>query len=202
MKTPLLVSISIYILMMSAGCAFGPITAHETARTVGEGHHEFAAGYGQTGGVVKWSYGLSENLDLGLQIESLSQGARIKYAFINNQSYGWSLASAVGAGVSWGGNHQYVDFLASYLAKSWEPYSMLRLVQVHMDSSDWKNAIGNVDIHVDSTQYSYGQVFIGTRYWFTPKFFVSLEATNIFSISAGLSSSNNFLGGATLGYRF
>lgn len=202
MKTPFILSVSMFILMLSSGCAFGPVIAQETARTLGANHHELSAGYGQSGGALKWSYGLSENLDLGLQIESLSQGGRLKYAFINNQDHGWSLGSAVGAGVSWGGDHQYVDFLASYLANSWEPYSMLRIVQVHMDSSNWKDAIGTIDINLESNQYSYGQVFLGTRYWFTPKFFISLEATKIFGISSGFSISTEALGAAALGFRF
>lgn len=96
-----------------SACAFGPLVTHETARTVGKGHHEVLGGYGNSGYVIKWNAGITDDIDIGLQLESLSLGIRGKYAFINNER-GFSVAAAAGIGSSIGGSHYYGDLLASY----------------------------------------------------------------------------------------
>src|SRR4051794_11386575 len=100
--------LSLFLIFgLLGGCAVGPLVSHETARTVGKGHNELVAGYGIAGYALKWNLGLDDSLDVGIHWESLSLGARAKYAFINGREHGWSLASALGAGLSIGGKHYY-----------------------------------------------------------------------------------------------
>lgn len=185
-----------------SGCAVGPLVSHETARTVGDSNSELIGGYGQAGYVFKWNYGLTENLDFGLHWESLSIGLRAKYAFINNDN-GWSFASALGTGVSVGGNHYYGDIIGSYLVDSWEPYGTLRFVHVNNDPVEFKDEdTGQADFTIPGSQYQYGQFILGTRYWFNPHWLLSLEASSLFALTSGLKFGGNVLIGAAFGYRF
>lgn len=185
-----------------SGCAIGPLVSHETARTVGNSNHELIGGYGQAGHILKWNYGLTENLDLGLHWESLSIGVRAKYAFINNKS-GLSLASALGTGDSLGGSHYYGDIIGSYLTGSWEPYGTVRVVHVKNDPLEFKNKnTGQVSFTIDKSEYDYGQFILGTRYWFNDHWLLSIEASSLFTISSGFKTGNSVLAGASFGYRF
>lgn len=185
-----------------SGCAVGPLVSHETARTVGDNSHELLAGYGQAGYVAKWNYGITENLDVGLHWEMLSLGLRAKYAWLNASS-GWSLATAIGAGESMGGSHYYGDLIGSYATEKWEPYGTVRIVRVKNDPIEFKDVdTGYVDLTIDKSEFTYGQFMLGTRYWFTPNWLLSLEATSLFKLSPGLHAVNPVLAGASLGYRF
>jgi hypothetical protein len=193
-----------YVVAMAtlSGCAVGPLVSHETARTVGDSNHELIGGYGMAGYVVKWDYGLTKNLDLGLHWESLSIGLRAKYAFINNRE-GWSFATALGAGASVGGSHYYGDIIGSYLAGSWEPYGTLRLVHVKTDPLEFKDKdTGEIDFTVPSAEYDYGQFILGTRYWISAHWLLSLEASSLFAVSSGLKIGSGVLVGGSFGYRF
>lgn len=188
-------------LILLSGCAVGPLVSHETARTVGDANHELAGGYGMAGLAFKWNYGVTENLDIGFHYETLSMGVRAKYAFLNN-SAGWSLASALGAGASVGGSHYYADLMASYLVGSFEPYGTLRLVDVTLDPLEFQDTeTGAVDFTIASYKYQYGQFIFGTRYWFNQNWHLSAEASNLFSISL-VSFGNALLFSAAIGYRF
>jgi hypothetical protein len=185
-----------------SGCAVGPLVSHETARTVGNSNHELIGGYGMAGYVVKWNYGLTKNLDLGLHWESLSIGLRAKYAFINNRE-GWSFATALGAGSSIGGSHYYGDIIGSYLAGPWEPYGTVRLVHVKTDPLEFKDKdTGDIAFTVPSADYDYGQFILGTRYWISAHWLFSLEASSLFAVSSGLKIGNGVLVGGSFGYRF
>ncbi len=188
--------------IISSGCAVGPLVSHETARTVGNSNHEIVGGYGQAGYAFKWNYGVSENLDIGLHWESLSIGARIKYAFINSKD-SWSLAAALGTGSSVGGSHNYLDIITSTMAGSWEPYATARLVKVKTDPLEFRNKdTGQVDFTISSAEYDYGQALLGTRYWFNANWLFSLEASSLFAINDSVKFGSNVLVGAALGYRF
>lgn len=194
----------IYVVLVTflTGCAVGPLVGHETARTVGRSNHELIAGYGQAGYVFKWNIGLNENLDLGFQWESLSLGARLKYAFINSEQ-GWSLATALGTGFSIGGSHYYGDLIGSYMTGSWDPYGILRLVHVKNDPLEFKDTnTGEINFAVSSSEYNYGQFILGTRYWFTPHWLFSLEASSFSSMSSELKIDNDVIVNAGFGYRF
>ena len=185
-----------------SGCVIGPLVSHETARTVGESKHELMGGYGRAGYILKWNFGVAENLDFGLHWESLSIGVRAKYAFFNHEA-GWSLAAALGTGTSIGGSHYYGDVIGSYLQGPWEPYGTLRVVHVKNDPMEFKDTnTGQVAFTIPGSQYDYGQFILGTRYWMTPHWLFSLEASSLFAISSGLGIGSNLLVGGSFGYRF
>jgi len=191
----------IIFLFCLTSCAVGPLVSHESARTVGKSNHELAGGYGNAGLALKWNYGLSDNFDLGVQLESLSLGLRAKYSFLNMKE-GWSFATAGGLGSSVGGKHYYVDLMTSYFSGKWEPYTTLRAVHVKTDPVEFNDEdTGMLNFTVDRIHYNYGQLMLGSRFWFTQKFFFSGEASTIFAIS-GFNSDSNLLLNAALGYRF
>lgn len=188
--------------MFLSGCAVGPLVSHETARTVGDGNHELVGGFGQAGYAFKWNYGLSDNLDLGLHYESLSIGLRSKYVFIKDED-NWSVAGALGTGASVGGSHYYGDVIASYLTGAWEPYGTIRIVHVKNDPSEFRNTdTGQVAFTIDRIEYDYGQLMLGTRYWFDTNWLFSVEASTLFALSSGFKVDNAFILGAAFGYRF
>ncbi len=198
---------SLYLVLTSflflSGCAFGPIVGGESARSVGDGGKDVIFGYGQAGYVFKFNYGLNPNWDLGMQLEALSIGVRTKYAFINNQELGWSLAGALGAGSSFGGTHYYADVIGSYLNSGWEPYLIARLVHIVTDPvkfADTNNSFLN-GTTIPSTEYNYGQVMLGLKYWFTKNWNFNAEVGSLSYLSVGTLKGNAFVTG-TFGYRF
>lgn len=192
---------SLLVVIFLSGCAFGPLVNHESARSVGKSNHEIMGSVGSPGYAFKWTYGATENLDLGVQWESLSLGIRAKYSFLN-QTEGWSFAGALGTGASTGGSHNYGDLISSYASGAWEPYGTLRAVHVTTDPMDFRNAdTGNLVFTVDRSQYTYGQFFLGTRYWFNPNWLMSAEASWLFSITPGIVFSGAPLLSINLGYR-
>lgn len=171
--------------VFTAGCAIGPLVSHETARTVGNGHHELSAGYARSAFVAKWNYGALRDLDVGFHLEMLSYGYRMKYAILNNHEQGFSLASAIGYGKSTNGIHYYLDLMGSFLHRPWEPYSTFRVVHVSGAEIEVRSANNNSssvlsDFTIPSYNYYYGQAIVGTRYWMGPGWFLSLEASNLF----------------------
>jgi hypothetical protein len=189
--------------VLSTGCAVGPLVQHETARSVGKGDHELIAGYGQAGYVLKWNAGVTENFDFGVHWESLSFGVRGKYSIINGRSGGLSLAGAIGAGSSLGGNHHYGDLMVSYLSGFFEPYATGRFVQVSTDPVEFRNAdTGQTAFTVSSAQYNYGQVIVGSRFWLGPNWMLSIEGSNFFAMGDGITISGGAFFGAGLGVRF
>lgn len=200
----MLSKITLYNLLMIflSSCAIGPLGLHETGRSIGQSSNEFAAGYGHGGYIFKWTHGLSENLDMGIQLESLSLGARLKYSIINEQKYGFSLAAATGLGLNIGGNHYYGDLIGSYLKNAFEPYSGVRIVHVKNNSNDIKNSNGGIVFTYDGNEFEYGQIFIGIKYWISNKFHISIEGSSISSLSGTFKSNRVNLGSIGLGYRF
>lgn len=193
----------LFVFVLLTGCAVGPLVNHETARTVGAGQNEFQGGYGAAGYVLKWNHGLNEDWDIGLHWESLSVGLRAKYAFVNQRESGWSGAIAGGIGSSLGGNHYYADIMTSYLSGAWEPYFTFRAVHVTTDPTDFKDAnTGEVAFTVNKSEYNYGQIILGNRYWFSKEWNLSVEISTLTSLSSGLTIGSGALVGAALGYRF
>lgn len=188
---------------MASGCAVGPLVSQEPARTLGYGKHEMIFGAGQAGYALKWNFGVAENVDVGLQWESLSLGLRAKYAFINRKEGGWSVAGAGGIGTSIGGNHYYGDLLASHLADWFEPYGTLRIVHVTTDPVEFKSqTTGVVNFRIQSANYDYGQFMLGSRFWLSKTWMLSVEASTLFPVSAGLGFGSNLIIGAAAGFRF
>ncbi|CAN5670800.1 hypothetical protein BH10BDE1_BH10BDE1_16350 [soil metagenome] len=193
----------IALFISFSGCAFGPLVNHETGRTVGSSNHELIAGYGNAGYVVKWNIGLDENTDIGFQLESLSLGLRLKHAFINNSTHGLSFAAAAGVGTSIGGSHYYGDAILSYLSGWFEPYGTMRVVHVNTDPVEARNEnTGEVAFTINRSEYNYGQLILGSRFWLSPHVLLSIEVSSLSSLSSGFDLSNPVIAGAALGYRF
>lgn len=191
------------LAFLLSGCAVGPLVNHETARTLGKANNEVVAGYGSAGYVLKWNFGLAEKWDIGLHWESLSIGLRAKHSFLLNNETGWSLAVALGTGSSIGGSHYYGDLMASHLSGAWEPYATFRAVKVKTDPLEFKDEdTGETDFKIDSENFSYGQFMAGTRYWFSPKWLLSLEASTLFAISDSVKIDSGLLISAAFGLKF
>jgi hypothetical protein len=192
-----LISTFVFLIFISLTGCVGPLVMHETARTVGNSNSELLGGYGKAGFVLKWNYGLAEKLDIGLQTETLSFGLRLKYALIDNQRNGFSLATALGAGISWGGSHNYGEIIGSYLTGKWEPYSAFRLVRVKIDPTEVRDHDMNIDFTTDEFKYNYTQFILGTRFWFNDHWLFSLEGSR-----ASANVANIVLLSGGIGYRF
>jgi hypothetical protein len=199
----LILILSPILFLFLCSCAIGPLTSHETARTQGQGNYELAGGYGTSGYVLKWNYGIVDHFDVGVQLESLSMGVRIKYAFIEAKEQGFSMAGALGAGSSIGGHHQYGDLTASYLNEKWEPYGAFRYVYVKIDPVDFKDKdTGDVEFSTPSSSYNYGQAFLGTRFWIDPHWYLSGEVSSLMSFTKGLKFGKSVILGLAVGYNF
>ncbi len=198
--------ISIFLISSSvllSACSIGPLVSHETARTVGNSQAEFLGGYGSAGYAFKFNYGITKDLDFGLQYETFSLGIRTKYALINGTDKGFSLSIAGGIGTSIGGSHYYGDLTSSYLSGAWEPYGTIRLVHVKNDPLEFRDQdTGHVDFVVDLPDYNYGQAMLGSRFWFDKHWLMSIEVSSLFAMTSGLKIGDGFLVGAALGYHF
>ena len=195
------------MLFITTSCAFGPLMMNETARTVGKGNGDINFGYGLAGYVVKYNYGLLKDLDIGIQYEALSIGVRAKYAFINNQEKGFSLAAALGTGASLGGSHNYADLIASYKNERFEPYFGYRYVSVKTDPVEFEDnedddVIDLSFLRIDSFKYKYGQAFLGFKYWFTDKWNFTSEISKLVSIEDVTLRDSGFLYAASFTYKF
>jgi len=191
------------LLIFITGCV-GPLVSHETARTVGRSAAELTFGEGSAGTVAKFNYGVLKDLDLGIHIESLSAGVRAKYAFVNAPEGGFSFAAALGTGETFNGKYNNVDLIASLLREKWEPYGTFRFVRVDLESNelDSSDDTGLFDLKKGETIYTYGQVILGSRYWFDPHWIGSLEASSLISFSKTIDFDDNILVGAALIYKF
>lgn len=89
------------------------------------------------------------------------------------------------------------------MAGSWEPFGTFRVVHVKNDPLEFKDEdTGNIDFTVPSSEYDYGQFILGTRYWFTPHWLFSLEASSLISMTSDLEIDNGVIVGGAFGYRF
>lgn len=197
----ILVTIIAFVL---PSCVMGPINTFETGRTSGEGKGELFGGLGSTGFVGKLNYGLSENLDIGAQLETFSLGARLKYALMNNQESGFSFSLAAGAGVGGGGSrHYYADIIASYLSGNIEPYGSFRFVHAINKSYDNKNDINNDWLFkIQKPEFDYQQYNLGLRYWVSEQLSLNAELTKLQADSSEIIFKDKTLVNVGLGIKF
>lgn len=195
------------LIFFTTSCAFGPLMMNETATTVGRENSDLNIGYGAAGYVAKYNYGILDNLDFGVQYENFSLGARLKYAFINNNTQGFSFATAVGTGASMGGSHNYVDIIGSYKSNKLEPYFGYRYVSVKTDpvefeENDEDDDVEFFDFTIDNFKFKYGQAFLGFRYWVSQKWSVNGEVSKLMSIEDINLNDSGVLYAASFSYRF
>ena len=192
----------------------GSLVLNETARTVGNSNHEVTVGFGYPyGESINYTYGLTNDVDIGLRIESLGIGIRSKYAFLNQRDEGASLAIAGGAGTTIFANYYYGDLIASYLTGAFEPYTAVRggyvksRTSTSPDTDSISNFVSTVGVPFFSSEYGYVQPFIGTRIWFNKNWEMSLEGSYIIIFDewhSELSQEKNpfiYSFGISFGYR-
>jgi hypothetical protein len=203
MKLNIKIIVPISFIISLSGCAFGPLYSHDTAQTVGSNRFEMVGGYGNAGMAAKATFGLMDNLDIGIHWESLSIGLKLKYAFINNHDSGLSVAGTAGIGDSFGGVYYTAAGSISYLTNEFEPYFMLRGVYVNYNSSNSSNSSVSVNgsslnLPEYTYSYSYLEPVLGSRLWLTPgHFFLSAEVGGIVIGSGAFAIASG-----ALGYRF
>lgn len=190
--------------MILSSCVMGPINTFETGRTLSPGKGELLFGMGNTGYAGKLSFGLSDNLDFGLQLETFSLGARLKYALMNNQEKGFSMSIAGGAGVGGGQSyHSYGDIIASYLSGDFEPYASLRLVHAVNKSYEEKKASEFDSIYtLQKPEFDYQQYSFGLRYWVNEQLTLNIEATKLQADSSDIIFKDRTLVNLGLGIKF
>ncbi|MDX9732159.1 MAG: hypothetical protein RBT63_10345 [Bdellovibrionales bacterium] len=190
------------MMLFLGACATGPLMLHETARSVGKGKNELSLGYGIAGYAFKWSHGVSEDFDLGVQLESMSWGVRGKYSLVNARTHGWSIAIGGGAGGSSYSKHIYGDFIVSHLADKWEPYGSLRVVHVTWDPLEFHRKNGELLFVTPSDRFRYGQAILGTRYWTNQKTYLMFEASTLLGFESGVRWDSGMFLSAGVGGRF
>ena len=173
------------VLFFFAGC-IPPMAGHETGRTLGESQSELIGGLGAFGHVIKYNYGVTDYLDLGIHWETFSLGLRAKYSFINTPISGWSLAGALGAGSVSHGRYITGDVIGSYLSGDWEPYGFIRRSRVicnEVAAKDSKKLLHDFLVACEKKHYDRVQFTLGSKYWFSAKWFLSLETGRVFENS-------------------
>jgi len=204
MKKIMMATLFVAQAFVLSSCVMGPINTFETGRTSGDGRGELLAGIGSTGFVGKLNYGVSENLDIGVQLETFSLGGKLKYALMNNQEKGFSLAMAGGAGVG-GGNssHYYGDVIASYLSGDLEPYGSFRFVHAINKSYDEKNDTNdNWIFNIQKREFNYQQYNLGLRYWVNEQLTLNAELTKLQAASSEIIFKDKTLVNVGLGVKF
>lgn len=187
-----------------SGCAFGPFTVHETGTTVGKGAFDLQGGYGTTGYVLKGTYGIGDDFDVGFHAEPINTSARVKYSFFNQREAGFSLATAYAYGLSLGVTHTF-DLLLSYRHGRFEPYVVLRYNDVTdaalLEGADAQQGVLTGEIISALNQErnrQYGQLAVGSRLWIDESIFGIVEVGQFYISGV---SSNPFLS-ASFGNRF
>lgn len=194
--------LSFIFLLLLQSCAIGPLYHHESARTLGSGRHDVTVGAGKAGYTFKWNAGLLNFLDLGMHLESFSAGLKAKLGIINNQE-GFALSTGFGVGASIGGQYKLFDLNTSYKQGWFEPYLTLRYVSVTIDKDKIKDKdTGDLVFTFFDDKYEYYQPILGTLFWLGDKLHLSAELSMLHSKSNNMKLRNNFIYGASLGYRF
>ncbi len=186
-----------------SSCALGPLMSHDTARSLGEGVAAVDLAGTAINGMVKTGIGVTDNLDLGAQLEVFSFGLRAKYSLLNNREQGLSFALAGGTGWSHGGTHRYADIIGSYKINDFEFYSTARFVHASNTEKDFKDANTGQSVFVIAQRdYDYKQYIFGIRYWITDKILFDIEGTKISFDDKEIKFESPMQYGAGLGFRF
>lgn len=195
-----LVLISLLIL---SSCSLAPFSPNTSGRSYGPGKMQAEFGSANSNYFIKIGSGLSQNLDIGYQMEfgaSSTSGVFFKYSFINNKT-GPSLAMEMGYGGTETTTY-YSGGLIGSLAfnKNFELFANARVNRVETDETDVTlgDSIGNIE--VNAYDVTYLQVNYGLSIWFSESFGMSIysiwfQGEDIDTTSAqtaGFSMLSNF----------
>ena len=179
----------ILLAFFAPGC-LAPLSSSFTGRSAGGGKVELDGGMVSVGGLIpafKCAAGLSSKFDLGVQFESASIGGFAKCSIVNNQEHGFSLAGVAGGGAVASGSYFYAGPALSYLAKSFEPYFVVRYNVVHYGEPS--DLFG--DILWEAGTYTYVQFTLGTIIWATKHIGFDIEGS-AFAGDFGLRDFEDF----------
>lgn len=170
-------------LSLITGCV-GPLLNMETGHTLGAGKQSFRVSSTTNGYYgLNYAYGLFKDFDLSFNLEAASLGLAAKYSFLNQES-GFSYATQLGTGSTYGGSYYILAMIGSYGMKPWEFFYSFRYTKVTIDSQKLTDSnTGEVFVTLPKTDYSYGQAFLGAKYWVTPQFGIDAEMGSFLSTS-------------------
>lgn len=188
----------VFSLLVLSGCV-APLSSNFTGRSLGKGKIGLD-GEALALGEARWpalklAYGMTSNLDIGLQIELLALGLFGKYSFINTIENGFSSAALFGLGATVNGMYVYTGPVLSYKMNFFEPYFVGRYNYVHY--SETEDIWGGDTI--EAGNYSYFQLTFGSILWITRKVGLNFELST-FSGTTGLLEFEGpiFMGGLKL----
>ena len=184
------------ISMLTVGCAVGPLMGHESARTVGRSANEVIVGAGVTYQLIKYTRGLTDDFDLGLQYEIETLSVRAKYALLNTPDEGVSLAVAATLGAGKNGRSAGGDLILSYRRRWLEPYFIGRFTHVDFGERTDHRSLDVLTKYEPALHANYGQAMLGARFWTAPNWVLTVET------SAVLRSSTTLLASLSFGYHF
>jgi hypothetical protein len=168
-------SFLIFSLLVLSGCV-APLSSNFTGRSLGKGKIELdgVSGLGEeveSWGGFKLAYGMTSNLDIGLQIELVTLGLFGKYSFINSIENGFSSAALFGLGATGNGMYVYTGPVLSYKMNFFEPYIVGRFNYVHYSETEdiWSGDT------IEAGNYSYFQFTFGGILWLDRKVGLNFE---------------------------
>ena len=176
--------------VFSVSCSIAPFKTPKTARPLGEGNWDIDVG-ASPAYYLTVNRGFSENLDVGLTLESqfgMNFELSGKYTFVNEGEEGYSLALFGGlyTGSIWGGSNSGLRLgpVLSYKSGWWEPYLVLtynvgewhweaKTKETSEDSKDDDTFFNIDDFYPEQgkiASYFYAQFALGSNFWFTEGF--------------------------------
>lgn len=121
----------------------------------------------------KLAYGMTSDLDIGVQIELSTLGLFGKYSFINSSENGFSSAALFSLGATANGMYAYTGPVLSYKMDFFEPYFVGRYNYVHYNEEIKDIWFG--ETIVEAGNYSYFQFTFGSILWITRKVGLNFE---------------------------
>ncbi len=177
----------VFSLLVLSGCV-APLSSNFTGRSLGKGKLGLDAGAVSLGEEAwhpagKLAYGMTSDLDIGVQIELSTLGLFGKYSFINSSENGFSSAALFSLGATANGMYAYTGPVLSYKMDFVEPYFVGRYNYVHYNEEIKDIWFG--ETIVEAGNYSYFQFTFGSILWITRKVGLNFELST-FSGTTGL----------------
>jgi len=177
----------VFSLLVLSGCV-APLSSNFTGRSLGKGKIGLDAAAVHLGEeawcpATKLAYGMTSNLDIGLQFELFTIGLFAKYSFINTIENGFSSAALFSLGATTNGMYAYTGPVLSYKMDFVEPYFVGRYNYVHYNEEIEDIWFG--DTIAEAGNYSYFQFTFGSILWITRKVGLNFELST-FSGTTGL----------------
>ncbi len=180
--------------LLLSGCSFAPFSSTQSAHTIEEDALAIQGGMASLPEIpyVRMSYGMTENLELGLLSEfhfsDVVSGVVAKYAFLNNKEAGasFSVETSVGGGSS--SSYAYIAPIFGYKKDKWDSYIAARYNYTHVGYDDLEldfGWFGKIDLS-GKTNLNYGIATVGNTYWMKKNFGVNVNANYAFGDFEGV----------------